>query len=722
MGRAIVPLILLFVVALLALVVPQAALAQNADIDWADAGAPSLGTFPNGGTVTGSDGTTATVTRTIATSGASTFTPASFAGDFLSYFSGTIGNGQSPLLLNFDNSEFDPLDRVAYTITLSRAVTDLNFALSDIDASGFIDAVEVYYDDDLTGGFTNAANNTAFWSIGSAVTRTNDATLNGWRGTSSSGQFTTDGDVAFDFGATPVQRIRVVFFSFTGTGNPPLQWAGLSDLTYFAPGADLELTKSLIGSPPIQGGTATWRLTVVNNAGSNLTGTGIVVRDTFPANFIFGSASGDGSFNSANSEWTVPNLAPGDSASIAISGSISAVAGTTITNIAEIIAANEADPDSTANNGNIAEDDYAESSFTVQTGRAPGIPPVLSCPAGFSVFDWDTISGWTAGSVDNTFAFGTFGNIRFQLTNDGTYVNNATFGGQSPNVFNAFTSGLVPAEDSLTVLADQVTTAGDVDIDITLPRSFSNLQFTIFDVDFSANQFTDRVEVVGFLGAATVIPTLTNGNVNEVTGNVALGDGASNNDQALGNVVVTFTQPVDRVLVTYGNVTTGTPGQQGIGLHDITVCNPFADLTVSKISSVISDPTNGTTNPKAIPGAIVEYLITIANNGTDPTDPDSVVVWDDGPADAKLCRIDQAGGPIVFTDPGSNSGLSFSFVNIGSGTDDIEFSNNDASSFSYTPVADGDGCDEDVTDFRVLPDGALSAGGNFTLRARYILK
>ncbi|KWV92733.1 proprotein convertase P-domain-containing protein [Erythrobacter sp. YT30] len=511
---------------------------------------------------------------------------------------------------------------------------------------------------------------------------------------------------------------------FSGQDNGTFRHAELylrSQPTNFA---DLSLTKSPIGSPPVQGGTATWRLRVTNDASSNLAATGVVVRDTLPASFTFGSASGDGSFNSATGDWTLPNLAPGASATITISGTVSSAAGTTVTNIAEIISANEADIDSAVNNGVTSEDDYASSSIVVQAGRPPGVPPVLSCPAGFSVFDWDTISGWTAGSIDNSYAFQTFGNIRFQLTNDGAYVNNAAFGGQSPTVFNAFTGGLNPAEDSLTVLANQANTAGAVDIDITLPRSFSSLQFTIFDVDFNSGQFTDRVEVVGFNGAATVIPTLTNGNVNQVTGNVAVGDGGSNNDQALGNVVVTFTQPVDRVLVTYGNDSTAPadPGQQGIGLHDITVCNPFANVTVSKISSVISDPTNGTTNPKAIPGAIVEYLITVANSGTDATDADSVIVWDDGPADAKFCQVDQAIGPVVFGDPGSNSGLTYSFVSIGSGTDDIEFSNNDAGSFAYTPVADPDGCDEAVTDFRVTLGGALSAGGNFTLRVRYIVK
>jgi hypothetical protein len=38
-----------------------------------------------------------------------------------------------------------------------------------------------------------------------------------------------------------------------------------------------------------------------------------------------------------------------------------------------------------------------------------------------------------------------------------------------------------------------------------------------------------------------------------------------------------------------------------------------AALGVTKASSVISDPLNGTTNPKAIPSAVVEYTITVTN-------------------------------------------------------------------------------------------------------------
>lgn len=41
-----------------------------------------------------------------------------------------------------------------------------------------------------------------------------------------------------------------------------------------------------------------------------------------------------------------------------------------------------------------------------------------------------------------------------------------------------------------------------------------------------------------------------------------------------------------------------------------------AALSVAKTSTVISDPFNGTTNPKSIPGAVMEYGITLTNTGS----------------------------------------------------------------------------------------------------------
>lgn len=41
-----------------------------------------------------------------------------------------------------------------------------------------------------------------------------------------------------------------------------------------------------------------------------------------------------------------------------------------------------------------------------------------------------------------------------------------------------------------------------------------------------------------------------------------------------------------------------------------------AVLSVAKLSRVVSDPISGTTNPKAIPGATIEYCITVDNTGS----------------------------------------------------------------------------------------------------------
>jgi len=60
-----------------------------------------------------------------------------------------------------------------------------------------------------------------------------------------------------------------------------------------------------------------------------------------------------------------------------------------------------------------------------------------------------------------------------------------------------------------------------------------------------------------------------------------------------------------------------------------------AVLTVAKTSRVVSDPVNFTTNPKAIPGATVEYCITVANAAGAAT-ATNVALLDDLPADVSF--------------------------------------------------------------------------------------
>ena len=700
--------------------------AQTADIDWADAGVTSQGSLPSGMTATGSDGTVATVTWSSQTQGNGSFVPA-FAPTFVSYFSGTIGSGVSPLLLSFDNSSYDPRDKITVTITLNRAVTNLRFAINDIDNGNFADAIGVSYDNDLTGAFTNAATNTSFWSTGSAVTRTNDATVNGWRGTANSANNSVNGDIQFNFGSQQVQRIQIVYFSYTGTGDPGVQFATVSDLTFAALSADLSLTKQLIASPVSDGGTATWRLTLTNASASTTSANGVVVRDNIPAEFAFENASGDGSFDGANGLWSVGTLVPGQSASIDITGTINSSGGSTVTNTAEIIASSAADFDSTPDNGVTGEDDFASSSLTVPDFTSN--PPILSCTVGATVFDWDSPSvSWTGGDTSNSYPLDSFGDIEFDITGDANFAERASFGGAVPALTSAVSGGLSPTELALAYNADNSSRDQQFVTTITLPRVFTGVQFTIFDVD-SSSGFQDRITAYGELNGVRVNAIMTEGPANTASGDTIVGLGGAGDTTAAGDAIVSFLQPIDTIVFEYGNgpAAPANPTNQSIALHDITLCIPEEPvISVSKVSSIIADPVNGSINPKAIPGATVEYLITITNTGLGTPDTGTVIIWDDGPADAKMCLIARTGGPVIFDDPGNNSGLTYDYGGTGSvtgdlaiSTDDLEFSDNNGLDFDHTPSDDGEGCDTAITDFRVRPGGTLASGEAVTITVRY---
>ena len=153
----------------------------------------------------------------------------------------------------------------------------------------------------------------------------------------------------------------------------------------------------------------------------------------------------------------------------------------------------------------------------------------------------------------------------------------------------------------------------------------------ITSLDEVAEDDTIEVIVIADIGLNAV-----NGDVFDVTltANAHAGGSAG----ALGAELVATTganavNGVDNVL------------SDGIGATDGEYDGAFSDtgtyevagalVTVAKSSRVVSDPVNGTTDPKAIPGATVEYCITVANAAGAATATDVNVV-DDLPADVSL--------------------------------------------------------------------------------------
>lgn len=387
--------------------------------------------------------------------------------------------------------------------------------------------------------------------------------------------------------------------------------------------ADLSLTKTVSNASPANGTAINYTLNVTNSSVSPQTASGVAVTDYLPAGFTFVSASGFGSYDSGTGIWTVGSIPPGVTRSLTINGTVNATAGATVTNTAEVTASSIVDVDSTPGNGVASEDDYASRSFTVAGTRVAGIPPVLSCPAGTSLFDWNMIS-WAAGSTNNNYPQANIGTINFAISNPATFVNDANFGGLSPtnasrSVYSsANDGGFASTESALHLYIDFATPSQVATTTITLPTAVPGAQFRIFDIDYANNDFADKIIVTGYFGATPVYPTLTNGVANYVTGNIAIGDAGAGNTSADGNVVVTFSSPIDRIVIGYGNHITApsNPDGQAMAIHDIIFCRPTTNLTISKTSSVVSDPTNGTTDPKAIPGATMRYCILVSNAGS----------------------------------------------------------------------------------------------------------
>lgn len=395
--------------------------------------------------------------------------------------------------------------------------------------------------------------------------------------------------------------------------------------------ADLSLTKTVSNAAPAFGATISYTLGVTNAAGSPLTATGVQVRDVLPAGVTFVSASGTGTYNSGTGIWSVGTLAPGASASLTITVTVAASAGATVQNLAEVWVSSAADLDSTPANGSITEDDDAQVSFTVSGVRVAGTPPTLVCAAGTTIHDWDAIT-WAAGTTSNAYAIANIGTVNWGITNGGTWLNNATYGGQSPAEQTVVTGGIPGAGQSLFQLTDMPDQSAVAVTTITLPTAVPGLQMRIFDIDYASGQFADRITVTGTFAGSPVTPTLTNGVANYVIGNSAYGDATSGDTSANGNIWITFTAPVDTIVITYGNhaLAPANPGQQAIAIHDITFCRPVATLSITKSNSVISDPINGITDPKMIPGAVVAYCLLASNAGSGTTT--SVVITDSLPA------------------------------------------------------------------------------------------
>ena len=211
--------------------------------------------------------------------------------------------------------------------------------------------------------------------------------------------------------------------------------------------------------------------------------------------------------------------------------------------------------------------------------------------------------------------------------------------------------------------------------------------------------------------APTIVPYSSNVNQQQVLWNFgayALSAGAT--------VTITFTATVGSAMpvTTYGNSAmyeyTSLAGAGSGNINAtalVTITNATPSLMFLKTVAIISDPFNGSSNPKFIPGAVVQYTLRVINSGTGAVDNNTMAITDPIPANTALFVNDIGGtpaGPVSFTQGTPSSTLTYT------SPADVQFSNTILPAvpvWGYVPVAGADGCDPLVTHIKFNPKGTF---------------
>jgi len=155
--------------------------------------------------------------------------------------------------------------------------------------------------------------------------------------------------------------------STPGDANPLEDDTDEVDFYILSPGnADLILTKTVDDPNPRMGQDVTFTLTLQNDGPDPATDIQVIDRfiEYGRHGMAFVSAVGDGSFDGTSGIWTLPSLLDTASAQIDLTFSITSIG--TLVNTAEVLSCNQADPNSTPNNQDSAENDQDSIDVLVQ--------------------------------------------------------------------------------------------------------------------------------------------------------------------------------------------------------------------------------------------------------------------------------------------------------------------------------------------------------------------
>ncbi|MFD2588861.1 gliding motility-associated C-terminal domain-containing protein [Croceitalea marina] len=262
-----------------------------------------------------------------------------------------------------DQETIEPTPVLVSDLELTKTVNDASpfvgneviFTLSLIN-NGPSDASGVEVVDLLPDGYTYVSNNSTagvyneasgLWSLNGVIPNGTTETLNIVVVVNPSGNYSNSAEITGsnnnDIDSTPANDIASEDDQDNADTTP-------------TPLADLSLVKTVDNEFPDVSDTITFTLTL-NNAGPSAA-TGIQVNETLPSGYTYISDDSGGLYNPGTGIWNVTSLAADATIELNIVVGINTTGS--YANVAEVIAVNELDPNSTPNNNDINEDDQDE--------------------------------------------------------------------------------------------------------------------------------------------------------------------------------------------------------------------------------------------------------------------------------------------------------------------------------------------------------------------------
>jgi len=481
---------------------------------------------------------------------------------------------------------------------------------------------------------------------------------------------------------------------------------------------------------------------------SSYDATTVKVNDSLPTGLSFVSYQKDplaGNFNSSNGEWSVGNIPAGQSRWLVIRALTTSSTTSTLVNTARYHSSTEADYDATNNadsasvliegadlsvsktvsNETPLPGDTVTFSLTVHNagpaaatnivvrdwwpsglsyGPDPPTPPAGTTYAydpTYAVWVWDLGGMTLAGGASITF------DISATVDSDrgGLTLTNAA------QIYRSSQPDPNPSNDaasvSVTVQAADLVLSKSADD--TTPNEGENIVYTLTVTNLGPHTSTG-VTVTDLLPPEVVyLSDDSGGRYNSATGLWNVGNLAKTESAVLNITARTGSMTGGLTITNEASVPVGAGDPNSanntasIDITPLHVLRP--NITLVKTVSVVSDPVNGTTRPKALPGAVMLYTVTATNLGDGATDAGTVLIEDPIPSNTSyvpgsLTLTNNTGDPQNAPPLAPPGGVSY----------DDAF----GTPCSACPTDDGTGVDPNVGGIKITLPGTLPASNGVT--------